>query len=61
MEAETAYQIGKEVRIQAEATVKEELGSIDGIPNEKINEVTRGWINYYRIADMKGIVTLNRR
>lgn len=31
-----------------------------GVPMEyrmkKINEVTRGWINYYRIADMKGIM-----
>ncbi len=24
---------------------------------KKINEVTRGWINYYRIADMKRILT----
>ena len=35
MEAETPYQIGEETRIQTETAVKAELGSIDGIPDEK--------------------------
>ena len=35
MEAETPYQIGEETRIQTETAVKAELGSINGIPDEK--------------------------
>lgn len=35
MEAETPYQVGEETRIQTETAVKAELGSINGIPDEK--------------------------
>ena len=35
MKAKTPYQVGEETRIQTETAVKAELGSIDGIPDEK--------------------------
>ena len=46
----------KELEYKLKPLLKRNWGVSMEYRMKKINEVTRGWINYYRIADMKGIM-----